>query len=75
LEQNKRIDEDDSDADEFNDFLENLADDKVTMAQLEKVKTTCSRQTLKDRIWVERGFTKESTTHLFRKNADVQKKN
>ena len=75
LEQNKRLDEDDSDADEFNKFLEDLADGKVTMVQWEKVQTTCSRHTLKDRIWVERGFTNESTTHLFRTNADVQKKN
>jgi len=75
LEQNKRINDKDTDAEEFNEFLENLADGKVTMAQWEKVKSTCSRHTMKDREWIARGFTQDSTTHLFRTNADVKKKN
>ena len=39
-----------------------------------KSKTTCSRHTLKDQIWVERGFTQDSTNnHLFRTNAEIQR--
>ena len=75
LSENKRLDPTDPDAADFNRFLECLADGNVTENQYKQVIKICSRDTLGEQEWRERGFNESSTTHLFTRNVDVRKKN
>jgi len=75
LEKNNRLNAADPDTIWCSEFLEALADGEVTIAQVHRVQALCSRQTIGDRAWRERGFLDPSTTYLFTTNKEVLKHN
>ena len=64
LKENNRIDGGDSDAIKFDEFLNGLADGKVTLAQWELIRDRCSHDTIGDEEWENCGFNSKDTTYL-----------
>ena len=71
LEENKRVDETDPDSVFLNKFLKQVADGNVDEKGWETIIKNCSRQTMGDHEWKNRGFEGEDVTHLFMKNSQV----
>ena len=72
---NVRIIAGDDDAQFFDEFLVRLRDGKVTINDYQRIRTTCSRYTLRDREWEQWGFLENDVTHLFSTNREVDVEN
>lgn len=71
LKENNCIDGNDLDAINFDQFLNSLADGKVTLAQWELIRDRCSRDTIGDEEWKRCGFNSKNTTYLLPTNHEV----
>ena len=75
LNENNPLDAADESSVWFAGFLKRLADAEVTLDDFNRLHDTCSNHTMGNEKWTDLGFANSDITHLYPKNAEVEKHN
>ena len=75
LNEKNRLDATDESSVWFEGFLNRLADAEVTLDDFNSLRDTCSNHTTGNDKWTDLGFADSDITHLYPKNAEVEKHN
>ena len=75
LNENNRLDAADESSVWFAGFLNRFADAEVTLDDFNRLRDTCSNNTMGDEKWTDLGFANSDITHIYPTNAEVENHN